>query len=481
MNQEDKTKEPIKQLVSDVMKGKTSAVEQVEKSLAKIREHEDYNAILETSEHAIERAKDIDDKIKKGGFKGRLAGVPFVAKDNFLTFDTETTAASNILKGFRAPYQARAIELLEEEGAVMVAKANLDAFAHGGSTESSDFGPTKNPRDKSRVPGGSSGGSTAAVALDIAPFAIGTDTGGSIRQPASFSGVVGYKPTYGLVSRFGVIAMISSTDTIGPIAKSVEDCALVLDVLAQKQDGKDSTMIDRDPAGYTLQGPRPKVQGQKVGIIKEYMGDGVDEGVRRQVETGIDVLRGQGAQVEEVSLPSLDLALAAYYIIAPAEISSNLSRYDGVKFGYSHSDTKTIEEVYDLTRTFGFGREAKRRIMIGAYVLSSGYYDAYYRKAMQVRTMIINDFTKALACYDVLVGPVSPTTAFKLGENTADPLKMYLQDVMTVAVSLAGLPAISIPVGESDGLPVGMQVIGAQRADRKVLETALTVQENFLS
>ncbi len=475
MNQENKIVKSIKQLALDVVAGKTTAVEQVKKSLAKIKEHEDYHAILQVAEHALDRARQVDEQVKNG-FRGRLAGVPFVAKDNFLTFDTETTAASNILKGFRAPYQSTAVELLEKEGAIMVAKANLDAFGHGASTENSDFGPSKNPHDKARVPGGSSGGPAVSVALDIAPFAIGTDTGGSNRQPSSFSGTVGYKPTYGLVSRFGVVAMASSTDTIGPLTRTVEDTAYMLDILAQK-DGKDGTMTDRDPVGY-LPPSTFHLPNLRVGVIKEHFSELLNDGVRRQVEKGIEVLKIQGAEVEEASLPSLDLALAAYYIIVPAEISSNLARYDGIKFGYSHENASSIDEVYDLSRTLGFGNEAKRRIMIGSYVLSSGYYDAYYKKAMQVRTLIIREFTEAFKKFDVLVGPTAPTTAFKLGEVT-DPLQMYFADYMTIGPSLAGLPALSLPVGFSDGLPVGMHIIGAQHADRTVLEVARQVEENF--
>jgi aspartyl-tRNA(Asn)/glutamyl-tRNA(Gln) amidotransferase subunit A len=468
----------IAQLIEQVHSGATTAVEQVEKSLAKISEHEDYHAVLQVAEHALERAEQVDEQIKQG-FRGRLTGVPFVAKDNFLTFDTETTAASNILKGFRAPYQSTAVELLEKEGAIMVAKANLDAFGHGGSTENSDFGPSRNPHDKERAPGGSSGGPAVSVALGIAPFAIGTDTGGSNRQPASFSGTVGYKPTYGLVSRFGVVAMASSTDTIGPITTHIEDTGYILDILAQK-DRFDGTMIDRDPQGYVFQRPASNVQPLRIGVIKEHFGDLLNDGVRQQVGKGIEVLRNQGAEVEEISLPSLDLALAAYYIIVPAEISSNLSRYDGIKFGYSHENASNIDKVYDLSRTLGFGGEAKRRIMIGSYVLSSGYYDAYYKKAIQVRTLIIRDFAEAFKKFDVLVGPTAPTTAFKLGEVT-DPLQMYFADYMTIGPSLAGLPAISVPVGMSEGLPVGMHIIGAQKADNMVLRAARVVEENLQS
>lgn len=466
---------PIASLAADVQAGKTKARDLVEKSLNAITGARDYEAIISlTAERAHQRADEIDARIAKGENVGRLAGVPFIAKDNFLTFGGETTAASNILKGFKAPYQSTAINKLEAEGAICVAKANLDAFAHGTSTENSDFMVTKNPRDKERVPGGSSGGSAAAVALELAPFALGTDTGGSIRQPASFSGVVGYKPTYGLVSRSGVVAMASSTDVIGPIAASVDDAALVLDVMAGK-DSLDSTTIERDNSSFAeLEGT---MQGKKIGVIKEYMSEAVDPAVKKLITDDIEKLKQAGAEISEVSLPSLPLALACYYILCPAEVSSNLSRYDGQHFGYAAADTKNVEESYSKTRSEGFGAEAKRRIMIGTYVLSSGYYDAYYKKGQQLRTKLINEFAEAFKEHDFLVGPVAPTTAFKIGENINDPLKMYLQDIMTVAANLVGNPAISIPGGSIDGLPVGLQIMAAQKHDHDLLELAKAAEE----
>ncbi len=458
----------IAEIAKKVKSGGLKAAGLVEKSLKKIDEKKEYNAIIaKTAARAQKRAKQIDG----GDNAGRLAGVPFIAKDNFLVFGAETTAASNILKGFNAPYQATAIDRLEAEGAICVAKANLDAFAHGASTENSDFGPTKNPADATRVPGGSSGGSAGAVALGMAPFALGTDTGGSIRQPASFTGCVGYKPTYGLVSRSGVIAMGSSLDVIGPLARTVEDAALVLDVMAGS-DALDGTTIERDPTGYTLKSQISNLKSQRVGVIKEYMGEGLEPGVKKLVEKTIEKLKASGATVKEVSLPSLPLALAVYYIICPAEISSNLSRYDGQRYGYSYPDAKTLDESYKKSRGVGFGAEAKRRIMIGTYVLSRGYYDAYYKKAQTVRTKLINEFNEVFKSVDFLVGPVTPTTAFKLGANSGDPLKMYLSDVMTVAANLVGIPAISIPAGAVDGLPVGLQLMAPQRADRSLLELA---------
>ncbi len=452
--------------------GQITALQNVNTALKLIRRRTEFKAVVALcEERAIERAKAIDAKAKKAGSAGQLAGVPFIAKDNFLAFGTDTTAASNILKGFDAPYQATAIERLEAAGAICVAKANLDAFAHGSSTENSDFFTTRNPQDKTRVPGGSSGGSAAAVALDMVPFALGTDTGGSIRLPAAFCGVVGYKPTYGLVSRSGVIAMASSTDVIGPLANSVNDAALVLDVMAG-QDPLDSTTIACDKLGYIPQDSKYRIKGKKIGIIKEYMGSGVDAKVKQQIEEAVSKLRTAGAQIIEVSLPSLPLALAVYYIVCPAEISSNLSRYDGQRYGLSSKTAKNLSESYTKARSQGFNAENKRRIMIGTYVLSSGYYDAYYKRAQIVRTKLIDEFNQVFSRVDFLAGPVAPTPAFKIGANIDDPLKMYLADVMTVAANLTGVPAISVPAGSVGKLPVGLQLIAPQRHDRQLLALA---------
>ncbi|MGH7156563.1 MAG: Asp-tRNA(Asn)/Glu-tRNA(Gln) amidotransferase subunit GatA [Candidatus Saccharimonadales bacterium] len=460
----------VAEIAEQVRSGQRKASDLVNESLNKITENKEYDAIISTlEERARGRAADIDKDPK-----GRLAGVPFIAKDNFLTLGGKTTAASNILRPFQAPYQATAIERLEAEGAICVAKANLDAFAHGSSTENSDWFTTKNPHDKSRVPGGSSGGSAAAVMLDMAPFALGTDTGGSIRLPASFCGAVGYKPTYGLVSRSGVIAMASSTDVIGPLAKTVDDAALILDIMAGK-DELDSTTIDRDQEGY--QPTDFSLSGAKIGIVREYMTEGLESGVEQVIKTSIDKLRQAGANLEETSLPSLPLALATYYIVCPAEVSSNLNRYDGQRFGYSAQDAKTLDESYELSREQGFGAEAKRRIMIGTHVLSSGYYDAYYKNAQTVRTKIINEFAGAFEKFDFLIGPVAPTPAFKIGERAADPLKMYLSDIMTVAANMSGNPAISLPAGTAEGLPVGLQIIGPMRGDRQLLAIAKAFEE----
>lgn len=467
---------PVAELAEDVRKGELSAKELVERSLKKMEEKKDYKTIIApTAERALKRAKEIDANIADGKDGGALAGVPFVAKDNFLAFGANTTAASNILKGFEAPYQATAIEKLEAQGAICIAKSNLDAFAHGSSTENSDFMTTHNPYDMQRVPGGSSGGSAAAVALDIAPFALGTDTGGSIRQPASLSGIVGYKPTYGLVSRSGVVAMASSTDVIGPLATSVEDAAEVLEVMAGRDD-LDGTTIERDSGAYNDLRPRGARQ-LRFGIVKEYFGEGLKTDVREKIEESITKLKYEGIEFDEVSLPSIPLALACYYIICPAEVSSNLSRYDGQRYGFSADDTKNLAESYALSRSRGFGNEAKRRIMIGTYVLSSGYYEAYYRQAQLVRTKLINEFKKAFSKYDILIGPTSPTTAFNIGENTKDPLDMYMNDIMTVAANLVGNPSISIPAGKANGLPVGLQLMADQKKDRQLLSASKYAEE----
>ncbi len=467
---------PIADIAADVQAGNTTASELVEQSLAAIEKHAEYNAIIATlADEARERAKRIDEMVKKGEQVGRLAGVPFIAKDNFLVYGPDTTAASNILKGFKAPYQATAIEKLEAEGAICVAKANLDAFAHGGSTENSDFFVTKNPHDKTRVPGGSSGGSAAAVVLELAPFALGTDTGGSIRQPASFSGCVGYKPTYGLVSRSGVVAMASSTDVIGPLTQSVADAGLVLDVMAGR-DPHDSTTIASDDQGYADLAPLP-LKGVKIGIIKEYMAEGLQASVQDAIKQSAEKLEAAGAELVEVSLPTLPVALAVYYILVPAEVSSNLARYDGQRYGHSVPDASNLLDSYEHARGTGFGKEAKRRIMIGTYVLSSGYYDAYYRKAQTVRTKLINEFADAFTKVDFLLGPAAPSTAFKIGENVDDPLMMYMSDIMTVAANLTGIPAISIPCASVDNLPVGLQLMAAQKHDRALLELAAATEE----
>jgi aspartyl-tRNA(Asn)/glutamyl-tRNA(Gln) amidotransferase subunit A len=444
-----------------------SARENVEAAFAKIRANEEFHALLSlTEERAYQRAEAVD----SGELKGRLAGVPFIAKDNFLTFGGTTTAASKILENFEAPLQATSIEKLEAEGAILIGKANLDAFAHGGSTENSAYGPTKNAFDKERVAGGSSGGSAVVVALDIVPFALGSDTGGSIRQPASFNGVVGMKPTYGMISRYGVVAMASSTDVIGVLSTSVDDAELVTEIMSGR-DKKDMTTL----ADFFK--PADKPSGLRIGLIKESMTDDVDAEVKQATSAYAERLRKAGHTVDEVSLPLLKYSLAVYYIVVPAEVSSNLGRYDGVRFG-KRADARSLHELYGKSRDEGFVTENKRRIMIGSYVLSSGFFDAYYLQAQKVRTLLINDFNKLFENYDILLSPTAPTPAFKLGEHTSDPISMYLADVMTVPASLAGLPAISVPAGKNEvGLPIGVQLIGQRRADGQLLALARSMEE----
>lgn len=456
--------------ISDTKKRikETSVRQVVEASIALADKNSDYHALLNTTaERALQRADEVD----AGKIIGKLAGVPFVVKDNFLAFGAPTTAASKMLGSFNAPLQATAVEKLEAEGAICIGKANLDAFAHGGSTENSAFGPTKNAIDSTRVAGGSSGGSAVVTALNIVPFALGSDTGGSIRQPASFNGVVGVKPTYGAVSRYGVVAMASSTDVIGAFTTNVADAELIMDIITGR-DERDMTTL---PDFF-----QPKLEAkpnQKIGLIKDFMTEHVDLEVRDRVNEYADKLRANGHIVEEVDLPMAEYALAIYYIIVPAEISSNLARYDGIRYGHRTDDAKTLSELYGKTRDEGFVTENKRRIMIGSYVLSSGFFDAYYLQAQKARTLLINEFNKLFESYDVLIGPVAPTTAFKFGENTADPIKMYLNDIMTVPTSLAGLPAISVPAGVSkSGLPIGVQLMGPNKSDAALLALARSME-----
>ncbi len=453
--------------IKDQIKASSARVV-VEKVIAKAREKSEYHALLNlTEERALQRADDVD----AGKIAGKLAGVPFVVKDNFLAFGAPTTAASKMLENFDAPLQATAVEKLEAEGAICIGKSNLDAFAHGGSTENSAFGPTKNAYDTTRVSGGSSGGSAVVTALDIVPFALGSDTGGSIRQPASFNGVVGVKPTYGMISRYGVVAMASSTDVIGSFTTNVADAELVSSIMAGRDDRDMTTLPD------FFQNQTDVKPGQKIGLIKDFMTDGVDADVRARVNEYVEGLKAKGHIIEEVSLPMAEYALAIYYIIVPAELSSNLARYDGIRYGHRAEGIKTLAELYGRTRDQGFVTENKRRIMIGSYVLSSGYFDAYYLQAQKVRTLLINEFNELFSKYDVLIGPVAPTPAFKLGENTADPIKMYLGDIMTVPTSLAGLPAISVPAGRSEsGLPIGVQLMGPSQSDARLLALARSME-----
>lgn len=462
----------IASLVSSVYSGATTARKEVEAALARAKAAEEYNAILNLTEpRALERADKIDERIKKGENVGPLAGVPFVVKDNYLAFGAPSTAASKILENFDAPLQATVVERLESAGAICIGKSNLDAFAHGGSTENSAFGVTHNAIDKSKVAGGSSGGSAVVTALDIVPFALGSDTGGSIRQPASFNGVFGMKPTYGMSSRYGVIAMASSTDVMGCFARSAEDVALIESVMAGQDPRDMTTLPDYFEAKEKI------APGQRIGLITETMGEGVDKDVRAVVNNYAERLRAAGHTVEEVSMPSVKYALAIYYIVVPAEVSSNLARYDGIRYGRRAEGAKTLAELYGRSRAEGFVTENKRRIMIGSYVLSSGFFDAYYLQAQKARTVLINEFNELFKQYDFLLTPTAPTPAFGIGENVSDPVKMYLSDVMTVPASLAGLPAISIPAGVSgDGLPIGVQLIGKMKADADVIAMAGEVE-----
>lgn len=429
-----------------------------------------------TEDLAVGMAKEADRRIAAGE-DGILLGVPFGIKDILCTKDVETTCASQILKGFISPYDATVIRKLKESGFVHLGRLNMDEFAMGSSTENSSFQVTKNPWDTTRIPGGSSGGSTASVAAGLCSAALGTDTGGSIRQPASLCSVVGMKPTYGRVSRFGLIAFASSLDQIGPVTRSIRDCATVLQVIAG-HDPLDSTSIPQPVPDYPSYLGR-EIRGMRVGLPKEYFVEGTEKDVKEAFEASVKVLERNGAVAVPVSLPHSEFAVAVYYIICTAEASSNLARYDGVKYGMRVSG-KDIIQMYKKTRSAGFGSEVKRRIILGTYVLSSGYYDAYYQKAGQVRTLIRRDFDEAFEKCDLIVTPVSPTTAFKIGERTEDPLTMYLSDILTIPANLAGLPAISVPCGfDAAGLPIGMQVIGRPLDETTILQAAYVVEQEM--
>lgn len=464
----------ILEVHKELQSGKTPA-EIVEDAIERLKGSSDFNILITPMfDSALKRAKALESE-PFNPTTHRLYGIPFVAKDNLAIEGTRTTAASNILDNYESPYTATAIKKLEDEGAICIAKVNMDSFGHGSSTENSDFSPTLNPHDNTKVPGGSSGGSAAAVALGIVPFAIGTDTGGSIRQPASFTGTYGLKPSYGRVSRNGAIAMGSSTDTVGVITANSQDLSLVIDVMSGL-DPKDSTTIAKTEQLELSAEPNPKQF--KVAIIKEFLEGGIDKEVLEQISLAITKLKESGVQIEEISIPEVQYALAAYYIIIPAEISSNLARYDGIRYGYSTAEASNLNETYEKSRMEGFNHENKRRILIGAYVLSSGYYDAYYKKAQQVRTLLKNAFDKAFDQYDALIGPVAPTTAFKVGESE-DPVQMYLGDIMTVGASLIGSPASSVPIGlgQDSKMPIGLQIISAHGQDKKVLQISKLVEE----
>ena len=434
--------------------------------------------ITVTADAARQQAETADRRIAAGE-AGLLTGIPMQIKDLLCTVGVLTTCASRMLAEYVPVYDATAVVRLSEQGAVLLGKGNMDEFGMGSSTENSAFFPTRNPWDVEKVPGGSSGGSAAAVAAGMATFALGTDTGGSIRQPASFCGVTGLKPTYGRVSRYGLVAYASSLDQVGPLARDAADCALILQAIAG-HDPHDATSLP-DPVPDYAAGLNGDVTGLRLGVPREYFGEGMDAGVRASVTSAIDQLATLGAEIREVSLPTTEYALACYYIIAPSECSANLARYDGVKYGYSYQEDGQgggdMWEAMERTRQHGFGPEVKRRIMLGAFALSSGYYDAYYHKAQQVRTLIRQDFARAFEHVDALVAPVSPVVAFPIGERTDDPVRMYLVDVYTLPVNIAGLPAMSVPCGFSEGMPVGLQLIGPHLAESRLLNIAHAYQQ----
>lgn len=463
----------IAQIRELLQKRKISSVELTNYFLERIKRFDgDISSYIKvTEEYALKMAGDADKKIADGE-NGQLLGIPLGIKDIYCTKGIETTCASRILKGFIPPYDATIIRRLKDEGYVHLGRLNMDEFAMGSSTENSSFQTTKNPWDLSRIPGGSSGGSAAATAAGLCAASIGTDTGGSIRQPAGLCGVVGMKPTYGRVSRYGLIAFASSLDQIGPITRNVSDCATMMNVIAG-HDPMDSTSIPQPAPDYHAFIGK-EIKGLRIGIPKEYFRGGMEKDVKEAVDESIALFERQGASVVNVSLPHTEYAVATYYIICTAEASSNLARYDGVKYGLREPG-KDIIDMYKRTRFKGFGREVKRRIILGTYVLSSGYYDAYYRKAGKVRTLIRNDFDEAFKACDLIVTPVSPTTAFKIGERMEDPLAMYLSDIFTIPVNLAGLPGMSVPCGyDGKGLPIGLQIIG------KPLDEALMIQAAYV-
>lgn len=461
----------IKEKEVTVEEAVTAALDAIEK-----REAQVHSFVTVDREGALKRAKEVQAKIDAGELTGPLAGVPVAIKDNMCTKGLLTTCSSKILYNFVPTYTAEAVLNLEKAGAVILGKTNMDEFAMGSTTETSAYGVTKNPWNTGHVPGGSSGGSCAAVAAEECSYALGSDTGGSIRQPSSFCGVTGIKPTYGTVSRYGLIAYGSSLDQIGPIAKDVTDCATILEAIAS-HDVKDSTSVQREDYDFTS-ALVDDVRGMKIGIPRDYFGDGLDPGVKAAVLGAAKKLEEKGAIVEEFDLSLVEYAIPAYYVIACAEASSNLARFDGVKYGYRTEQYDGLHNMYKKTRSEGFGAEAKRRIMLGSFVLSSGYYDAYYLKALRTKALIKQAFDKAFEKYDVILGPAAPTTAPKLGASLSDPLKMYLGDIYTISVNLAGLPGITLPCGtDQSGLPIGLQLIGDCFAEKKIIRAAYTYEQ----
>lgn len=476
------TKLPALELGRLIKAKEISSLEAVKAQLEIIQEREpsyhSYITVLE--EEAVSQATQVQKQIDRGELRSSpLAGVPMAVKDNICTKGIKTTCASKILYNFVPTYDATVITKLKQAGAVILGKTNMDEFAMGSTTETSFFGETKNPWNIAHVPGGSSGGSAAAVAAEEAYYCLGSDTGGSIRQPAAYCGVTGIKPTYGTVSRYGLIAYASSLDQVGTIARNISDCTAALEIISG-HDKKDSTSVDHK--GYTyLNALTEDVKGMRIGIPKDYLGAGLDEDVRLGVRKAAELLRSKGAVVEEFELTSVDFAVPSYYVIACAEASSNLSRFDGVKYGFRAAEFEGLQEVYLKSRSEGFGNEVKRRMMIGAFVLSSGYYDAFYNKALKVRALINQSFQRAFEKYDILLGPAAPQTAPTLGESLRDPLKMYLSDIYTVSVNLAGLPAVSLPCGKDNkGLPIGLQFIGKHFGERDILRAAYSVEQSIL-
>ena len=476
----DITNLTVHELQEKLEKKELTSEEIVQAYIDRINDKEkDVKAFVTTlCDEALKEAKEIDEKRKNGEKLSSLAGIPIGIKDNMCTKGVKTTCSSRMLENFVAPYNATVVEKLNEENLIDLGKLNMDEFAMGASTEYSYFKKTCNPWNLKTVPGGSSGGSAAAVAANLVPWALGSDTGGSIRQPSSFCGVVGLKPTYGLVSRYGLVAFASSLDQIGPITKDVRDSAILLNIIAG-HDERDTTSYNMPKKDYT-KALKNDVKGLKIGIPKEYFGEGINAEVKAKLEEAIETYKKLGAEVQEFSLDIAQYALATYYIIACAEASSNLGRFDGIRYGYRTENYTNLKELYKNSRSEGFGPEVKRRIILGTYVLSSGYYDAYYKKAQQVRTLVKKEFDKAFEKYDVLLTPTSPTVAFEMGTRSENPLEMYLADICTVSVNIAGLPGISIPCGvNGDNMPIGMQLIGNKFEEEKILNAAYTFEQEY--
>ena len=474
----DITKLTVHELQEKIKNKELTSREIVEAYNKKIEEKEkDIQAFVTTlGEDALTKAEEIDTRRANGETLGEFAGIPIGIKDNICTKGVKTTCSSKMLENFVSPYDATVMEKLNKENVINLGKLNMDEFAMGGSTEHSYFKTTKNPYNLNKVPGGSSGGSAAAVSAGMVPWALGSDTGGSIRQPASFCGVVGLKPTYGLVSRYGLVAFASSLDQIGPITKDVYDSALLLNIIAG-HDKKDTTSVEKEKIDYT-KCLKNDVKGLKIGVPKEFFAEGINKEVKEALEKAMEKYKQLGAIVEEISLDVAKYSLATYYIIACAEASSNLGRFDGIRYGHRAKEFSNLKELYKKSRSEGFGPEVKRRIILGTYVLSSGYYDAYYKKAQQVRTLVMQEFDKAFEKYDVILTPTSPTVAFDIGSKTSNPLEMYLSDICTVSVNIAGLPGISIPCGvDKEGMPIGMQLIGNKFAEETILNAAYTFEQ----